>query len=585
VTATGGARSRIGRPLVRLTETGSTNDVARQLAEGGVREGAVVVAACQTRGRGRLGRAWESPQGGLWCTVLLRPMGGSPPGLLSLAVGLAVAETVEVAGVEAALRWPNDVLIGERKVAGALLEAAGAAVVAGIGINVNVQLEALPPDVAGHATSLHLHAARPLDVEQVLWDLVDRLDTWYRRWTDTPGTVVSTWPARDALRGRPVRVAGGAVPVEGVADGVAPDGALRVRQANGRVHTVVAGDVLPGVGWPAPCAGRKGLQGVQGPAIVDRPKHVVSVSLGSSRRDKRVETTLLGQRFVIERIGTDGDYALFCRRLRELDGTVDAIGLGGINLALAAGRRRYAIRDAVRAVRGLRTPVVDGSGIKRSWERHVLLSVLPQAAGWALAGRRVLLVSSVDRFGMAEALVTAGADVVFGDLMFGLGIPIRLRGLATVKVLAALLLPVLTRLPFTWLYPTGEHQDEIVPKFGGVYRWADVICGDFHLIRRHMPDDLSGKVIFTNTLTTDDMDALRRRRAALVVTSTPEMEGRSFATNVIEAVILVLSGRRPGELDADDYLEWMRRAGFQARVDRVAAPAPHAGEAGRVVAT
>lgn len=303
--------------------------------------------------------------------------------------------------------------------------------------------------------------------------------------------------------------------------------------------------------------------------VVERPKRVVSISLGSSRRDKRVEVTLLGQRVIIERIGTDGDYALFCRRLREVDGAVDAIGLGGINLALVAGRRRYPIRDAARAVAGLRTPVVDGSGVKWSWERHILLSTLPQALGGPLAGRRVLLVSSVDRFGLAEALVTAGADVTFGDLMFGLGLPIGLRGLGTVTVLAALLLPMLTRLPFAWLYPTGGQQDRIVPRFGRAYRWAEIVCGDFHLIRRHLPDDLDGKVIFTNTITADDMDALRRRRAALVITSTPEMDGRSFATNVLEAVVVALSGRRPGELGEADYLDWMRRAGFQPRVARL----------------
>lgn len=303
---------------------------------------------------------------------------------------------------------------------------------------------------------------------------------------------------------------------------------------------------------------------------MERPRHVVSVSLGSSKGDHRVETVLLGQRFIIERIGTDGDYGRFCRRLRELDGKVDAIGLGGINLALSAGGRAYYIRDALRAVQGLRTPVVDGSGIKASWERHIITHVLPQELGLPLRGRRVLLVVSVDRFGMAEALVEVGADVVFGDLMFGLGIPIGLRGLITIKVLAAILLPVLTRAPYSWLYPTGRRQEVVTPKFGRAYRWAEVIAGDYHLIQRYMPDDLSGKIILTQTITPSDVEALRRRHLALLVTTTPEMNGRSFATNVIEATLVVLSGRRPEELGADDYMDWMRRAGFRPRVERLA---------------
>lgn len=303
---------------------------------------------------------------------------------------------------------------------------------------------------------------------------------------------------------------------------------------------------------------------------MDRPRHVVSVSLGSSTRDKRVETVLLGQRIIIERSGTDGDYQAFCRRLRELDGKVDAIGLGGINLALVAGRRRYYIRDAVRAVAGLQTPVVDGSGVKEGWERNIIQQVLPREMGAPLRGRRVLLTASVDRFSMAEAFVEAGADVVFGDLMFGLGIPIGLRGLTTIKVLAALLLPIFTRLPFTWLYPTGERQNQITPKFGHAYRWAEVIAGDFHYIRRYMPDDLSGKTILTNTITEEDVKALRQRRLALLVTTTPEMDGRSFATNVWQAVLTALSGRRPEQLTPADYFEWMQRTGFKPRVERLA---------------
>ncbi len=304
-----------------------------------------------------------------------------------------------------------------------------------------------------------------------------------------------------------------------------------------------------------------------------RSRHVVSISLGSSKGDKRVETDLLGQPFIIERIGTDGDYRAFCQRIRELDGKVDAIGLGGIDLALIAGTRRYYIRDAVRAIRGIRTPVVDGSGIKLSWERHLILKVLPDQIGLSLRGRRVLLVSSVDRYGMAEAFTEAGADVVFGDLMFGLGIPIGLRGLTTIKVLAAILLPVLTRGPFTWLYPTGHKQEQVTPKFGRAYRWAEVIAGDAHLIKRFMPDDLSGKTLLTNTITEADVVALRRRNLALLITTTPEMDGRSFGTNVLEAILVALSGRRPEELTPADYLEWIQRAGFRPRVERLTAAA------------
>jgi BirA family biotin operon repressor/biotin-[acetyl-CoA-carboxylase] ligase len=244
------ARSpRLGRPLVRLAEATSTNDLAKRLADAGVAEGAVVVAARQTHGRGRLGRAWASPPGGLWCSVLLRP-GRGAHGLLSLAVGVATAEAVEAAGVPAALRWPNDVLVAGRKVAGVLLEAAGAAVVAGVGVNVRVSLEALPAEAAAGATSLHLHT-RDVAPEAVLASLLGRLEHWYGLWAREPAAVAAAWSARDALRGRTVRAAG-AEPVEGTADGITADGALIIRGSDGRPRTVVAGDVSLAAGRSTP---------------------------------------------------------------------------------------------------------------------------------------------------------------------------------------------------------------------------------------------------------------------------------------------------------------------------------------------
>ena len=191
-------------------------------------------------------------------------------------------------------------------------------------------------------------------------------------------------------------------------------------------------------------------------------KRVISLSLGSSRRDARVEVELGGERVRIERIGTDGDLRQFARLLRELDGQVDAIGIGGANLFVETGRRRYFIREIAQLVRHVqRTPVVDGNGIKHTWERYLVQEFLPRELGYSLRGRRVLQVSAVDRYGMARALAEVGADVLYGDFLFALGLPIPLRSIRSVEILGALLLPVLTRLPFRWLYPTGPRQEEV----------------------------------------------------------------------------------------------------------------------------
>lgn len=302
-------------------------------------------------------------------------------------------------------------------------------------------------------------------------------------------------------------------------------------------------------------------------------KRVVSVSLGSSKRDHRVETTILGEPFVIERIGTNGDMARFAALVRELDGHVDAIGMGGIDLDLRAGTRRYRIRDAARLIRDVRrTPVVDGGGIKASWEKYLILEYLPKTEGVSFAGRRVLLVSSVDRYGMAEAFTEAGAATLFGDFYFALGLPIPMRRLGTVRLLAACLLPVITRLPFQWLYPTGEKQERVTPKYPALFAWAEVVAGDFHFIRRYMPEDLAGKTILTQTITKDDREALHRRGAQRLITAAPEMEGRSFATNVLEGIVVALSGTRTDRMQPRQIIDWLLRAGVRPRVETLTAP-------------
>lgn len=298
-------------------------------------------------------------------------------------------------------------------------------------------------------------------------------------------------------------------------------------------------------------------------------KQVVSISLGSSSRDKRVEAEFFGETYRIERIGTDGSIETYARKLRELDGRVDAIGIGGMDVYLWARGRRYALRDAVRLVRNIRTtPWADGSGLKNTLERETVRRL--QASGcieWS--GKKVLVVSAVDRFGLAEALHEAGADLCIGDLMFAVGLPFAIRSWAAFHLLAAILLPVVVNLPFRMLYPTGEKQEQVIPRWKRWYDWADVIAGDFHLIRRHMPDSLAGKCILTNTTTEVDRDGLRRRGVATLVTTTPVINGRSFGTNVMEGVLFTAAGRRPEQMSPDDYLALLDRLGWQPAVQEL----------------
>lgn len=302
-------------------------------------------------------------------------------------------------------------------------------------------------------------------------------------------------------------------------------------------------------------------------------KRVVSVSIGSSERDHVAEVELLGQRVRVERIGTDGDVERAIRLIAELDGQVDAFGMGGIDLYVWAGGRRYVLRDARRiAAAAQKTPIVDGSGLKNSLERRII-PFLEKELGVRWPEKRVLLVSAIDRFGMAEALAQSGCQLVIGDLMFVLGIPIPLRSLSTFTAIARLLAPLAVQLPISVLYPTGSKQTKVEPKFTRWYQWADVIAGDFHFIRRNMPDDLRGKTIITQTITKADVAELKRRGVRLLVTATPELNGRSFATNVIEALLIAVSGQGR-ELSASEYLGLIDRLELKPRIEYLTDPVP-----------
>lgn len=296
-------------------------------------------------------------------------------------------------------------------------------------------------------------------------------------------------------------------------------------------------------------------------------KRVVSVSLGSSRRDHRVETEIMGEQFTIERRGTDGDVQLAVDTIRALDGKVDAIGLGGVDLYLVAGKHRFILRDArMMADAATVTPVVDGSGLKNTLERRIIAQ-LDDAGTVEFRGRRVLMVSAADRFGMAEALQERGAKLILGDLAFGLGIPITLSSLSVLGTVARVLGPVISRLPMTMLYPTGKKQDEITPRYRRLYGKADIIAGDLHFIRRYMPDDLSGKIIITNTVTRDNVEEFRQRGVRLLITTTPELDGRSFGTNVMEGILVALLGRGREDLTGKDYDQLLDKMSLEPRVE------------------
>jgi hypothetical protein len=295
-------------------------------------------------------------------------------------------------------------------------------------------------------------------------------------------------------------------------------------------------------------------------------KRVVSVSIGSSKRDHTATVELLGETIEISREGTDGDHDKAIARIRELDGKIDAFGLGGFDLYLWAAGKRYTIREAKRvADAAVATPILDGSGLKNTLERYAV-RFLSDELGLDLRGKKVLMTAAVDRFGMAEGLHAAGAEITFGDLIFGLGIPYPIRTWRQFVLIAKLLLPIVVLLPYDMLYPTGSEQEkEPDPKYARYYEDAEMIAGDFLFVRQYMPADMTGKWVLTNTTTPEDVEELRRRGAELLVTTTPRLQGRSFGTNVMEATLVALQGAK-GPLSAEEYMDLIRRLDFKPDV-------------------
>lgn len=296
-------------------------------------------------------------------------------------------------------------------------------------------------------------------------------------------------------------------------------------------------------------------------------KTVVSVSLGSSSRDHHARVTFMGEALDISRVGMDGKLDAAIAKVRELDGRVDAIGLGGIDVYLYAGRHRYALRDGLRLLEAAKvTPVVDGSGLKNTLERKAV-AFMQDELGIDLRGRHVLMVSALDRFGMAQAFVEAGADVLFGDFIFALDKDMPVRELHEFEAMAEKYLPDACKLPFQFFYPTGKKQEKPPePKYPQYYEQADIIAGDFHFMRQFMPERLDGKIVLTNTVTQANVDELAARGVKLLVTSTPEIEGRSFGTNVLEAALLALLGKPWSDVVPADYERLLQELNLTPRV-------------------
>jgi BirA family biotin operon repressor/biotin-[acetyl-CoA-carboxylase] ligase len=243
----------LGQRVIHYSDVvGSTNTEAKRLAREGAPEGTLIVADAQTKGRGRLGRSWVSPPGtGLYLSIILRP--DCPADWLpklTLTAGVAVASTIRQTGLTPQLKWPNDILIADRKVGGILTEAVFDRrrinfAILGIGVNVNMERNELPISIRNLAGSLRLGLGEPLSRIHLIQTLLQQIEQWYESFqTGLFATILETWSEFDTTLGREVEVFLPEKRLAGVAEALGPDGTLLVRDRTGCLHSVVAGDVV-----------------------------------------------------------------------------------------------------------------------------------------------------------------------------------------------------------------------------------------------------------------------------------------------------------------------------------------------------
>lgn len=241
----------IGHPLYYYAKIGSTNDEAFRLARQGAPEGTVLVAESQSAGKGRMQRPWHSPPGAnIYTSIILRPAFEPPRATqISIAAGIAVAETLGgYCPGKVSLKWPNDVLVGGRKICGILaqMKLSGNTidfVVVGIGINVNMKREDFPPDIQNIATSLAVETGGETSRVKLIIGLYENAAKWYRELTENGfGPVRENWISLSSMIGKPVSVLCHGETLTGVAAGLDDDGALMLRTEGNETVKVSAGD-------------------------------------------------------------------------------------------------------------------------------------------------------------------------------------------------------------------------------------------------------------------------------------------------------------------------------------------------------
>ena len=301
-------------------------------------------------------------------------------------------------------------------------------------------------------------------------------------------------------------------------------------------------------------------------------EHVLSVSLGSPTRDYHFEWQQDGRTFLVERRGVVGGVMAAVKTIREMRDTVACFGVGGTDIYLGPIEANLITKEGKLMVPAAgSTRMVDGGAIKHSQEERLIEWLIANRPDIPIAGQPTLMPCGMDRFGMARALEAAGNSMVYGDLVFMTAqTPRVFTRLADLLETAKTIWDLFAKLGTSLSYPIGEKQNQPPEeKYPEYYHDAKVIAGDLLIIRRNMPKDLRGKVIITNTVTVENRQEFRDRGVRWLITSTPSFEGRSIATNMLEALLVTLLNKHPRDIEPAEYLAMIDRCQLGPHIERL----------------
>lgn len=297
-------------------------------------------------------------------------------------------------------------------------------------------------------------------------------------------------------------------------------------------------------------------------------KKIVSISLGKAERDYEFTGTFLGKKFQIKRVGCDGNIDLVRKRIKEYDGQVDVIGLGGISAYFKIGNTVHIHQEAQSLIKtAKKTPVADGRGLKSILQGWTIRSI-NQRLKDLFNYENVLFLSGIAQYEMVQVMQEYTNNFSFCDPLIHFNTPYTLDSVNALEYYAAASMPVLTRMPYSWFYPKGWDGDQWKPLLlSKPFEKAEVIVGDYTYIRHYTPSMLPNKIVVTDSVDDAGIALLKKRGVRTIISTVPDLfKQQRIDINVMHALFAAYLEKKPQEISENDYLEIFDRASIEPRV-------------------